>query len=437
MVAVILLRHDGKGIGGGHQAVHRVPVESHHLIKARHFILRVGPEQAALLKEFQEEAARCWNDIVIHARDHYAATRTWVSKGDLQKRLKGGYRLHSQTIQALTDKFVSNRQTAANLRRQGVNVRYPWREKKFLTIPFKQMAIRTGEKGTLVLSLAAGVSFDTGFVPPASINTCEILWRRGRYILSWASDYPEAKPLAGIRAGADIGEIHPVAVCDEQGSGLVVSGREVRSIKRRRNKSLAWFSNALSRCKKGSRRWRKLIAAKGRMKSTSDSRVRDLLHKATRKAIDFCVTNNISELVIGNPAGVEKDTKKKRRLSRKSRQKVSQMEFGTIKRYLRYKAHEAGIASCLTDEEGTSSDCPACGCKNHPTGRTYLCGQCGFTAHRDGKAGFMMLRKRHFDIALPDGFVFSHVQSIPKYRKRVLPACVDGPDVAPSSLAIA
>jgi len=407
------------------------------VIKARHAILRVAPEQVALLKEFQEEAARCWNDIVILARDHYAATRTWVSKGDLQRSLKGGYRLHSQTIQALTDKFVSNRQTAANLRRQGIDARYPWREKKFLTIPFKQMAIRTGENGALVLSLAAGVSFNTGFVPPTEINTCEILWRKGRYILSWTSDYPEAKPLEGIRAGVDIGEIHPVAVCDEQGNGLVVSGREVRSIKRLRNKSLGWFLKALSRCKKGSRRWRRLIHAKGRMKSTSDNRVRDLLHKATRKAIDYCVTNNISELVIGNPAGVEKDTKKRRRLSRKSRQKISQMEFGRIKHYLRYKALEAGIASCLTEERGTSSDCPVCGFTNHPTGRTYRCGKCGLTAHRDGKAGFMILRKKHFDIALPDGFVFRHVQSIPKYRKRVLPACVDGPDVAPSSLAIA
>ncbi len=225
------------------------------MIKARHVILRVSKEQAKLLRETQQEAARCWNDIVSMAKDHYTETRTWIAKGDLQKRLKGGYRLHSQTVQALTDKFCANRDTTASLRRKASDIRYPWREKKYLTTPFKQMAIRRGETGTLVLTLSPGVRFDTGFVPPAEVKTCEILWRKGRYLLSYTAEYPEAQPQTGICAGIDIGEIHPVAICDEQGGGLVVSGREIRSVKRRRNKSLGWFAKALSRCKKGSRRW--------------------------------------------------------------------------------------------------------------------------------------------------------------------------------------
>lgn len=407
------------------------------MIKARHVVLRIEPEQESLLRAFQQEAARCWNDIVSTAKEYYAETRKWIGKGDLQKILKGDYQLHSQTIQALTDKFVANRATTAEIRRQGSKARYPWREKRYLTIPFKQMAIRKSPAGTLELSLASGVHFDTGFVPPEDVNTCEILWRKGRYVLSYTSDYPEAEPEDGVHGGIDIGEIHPVAVCTETGAGLVVSGREVRSIKRRRNKSLGWFSRALSRCKKGSRRWKRLIRAKGRMKSKSNNQVRDLLHQATRKAIAWCKEMGVAELVIGNPAGVEKDTKKRRRLTRKSRQKVSQMEAGTIKKYLRYKAQEAGINSCLTQERGTSSDCPVCGCKNHPAGRTYHCVQCGFKSHRDGKAGFMMIRKKYPDTPLPEKFTFSHVQSIPKYRKRVLPACVDGPGVVPSSLVIA
>jgi putative transposase len=112
-------------------------VEQNQVIKARHVILRVAPQQTTLLKVTQPEAARCWNDIVSIARDHYTETSTWIGKRDLQKRLKGGYRLHSQTIQSLTDKFVANRDTTANLRRQGSDIRYPWREKKFFTIPFK------------------------------------------------------------------------------------------------------------------------------------------------------------------------------------------------------------------------------------------------------------------------------------------------------------
>lgn len=42
-------------------------------------------------------------------------------------------------------------------------------------------------------------------------------------------------------------------------------------------------------------------------------------------------SERVSSLVIGDPAGVEKNTRKQKRLSRKARQKVSQMETGRIK----------------------------------------------------------------------------------------------------------
>lgn len=402
------------------------------MIKAQHRILRISQPDQLQLKETQIEAARCWNDILAISKEHYKAGNGWISKGDLQKALKGNYKLHSQTIQALTDRFCGNRKTAAENRRQGLDTRYPWREKQFVTIPFKQMAIKQGS--TLVISLAAGNKFDTGLAIPDEINTCEILWRKGRYILSYTSEHPDPIPVEqGLRAGIDIGEIHPVAVVTETGAGLVISGREIRSIKRQRNKSLGWFSKMQSRCNKGSRRWKKLNRAKGKLKSKTDNQVRNIIHHATRKAINWCIENNVAELVIGNPAGVEKNTKKKKRLSRKNRQKVSQMETGRIKQYLRYKAKESGIASCLTEERGTSSDCPKCGHSHKPKGRTFRCPECGFIAHRDGKAGFMMIWKKHPEIPLPE-FNISHIQSIPKYRKS---ACVDGPDVALSSLAIA
>jgi len=404
------------------------------VIKARHCILRLSAADQLRLKAVQQEAACCWNDILTIAKSHYDASKGWISKGDLQKLLKKGYRLHSQTIQALTDRFCANRLTAAENRRQGLDTRYPWRKKRFVTIPFKQMAIKQSAAGTLVLSLSAGDRIDTGLAIPEKVNTCEILWRKGCYILSYTSEYHDAEPVSGIRAGIDIGEIHPVAIVAEDGTGLVVSGREIRAVKQQRNKSLGWFSRALSRCTKGSRRWKKLIRAKGSLKGKTDAQVRDLLHKATRKAINWCTNNGVGELVIGNPAGVEKNTRKKKRLGRKSRQKVSQMETGRIKQYLRYKAKESGIASCFVGERGTSSTCPECGHVHKPKGRTFRCPKCGFTAHRDGKAGFMMLWKKHPEIPLPMGFTIQHVQSFPKYRKS---ACVDGPDVVLCSLAIA
>ncbi len=290
------------------------------------------------------------------------------------------------------------------------------------------MAIRRSVAGTLELTLCAGERFDTRLVFPDGVHTCELMWRAGRYVLSLTTEYLEATPVAtGKIAGVDIGEIHPVALCVEDGTGLVVSGREVRSVKRRRNKELGNLSRALSRCKKGSRRWKKLWRARGKLRTKTDRQVRDLLHQATRKAVGWCVDNNVAELVIGNPAGVEQNTKKQKRLSRKVRQKVSQMETGRIKQYLGYKAKEAGITTCLVGERGTSRDCPVCGRANRSAGRIYQCA-CGFTSHRDGKAAFMMIRQKYSDVCVPERFSFHHKQAIPTYRKRPVPACVVGPD---------
>jgi len=118
------------------------------------------------------------------------------------------------------------------------------------------------------------------------------------------------------------------------------------------------------------------------------------------------------------------------------------METGTIKKYLAYKAKEVGIKTCFVGERNTSKECPACGAINHPRGRVYRCSSCGFEGHRDGKAAFMMIKKKYPDILVPERFEFEHKQSSPKYRKapcrtRVFVvsrgACVDGPDVAPGA----
>jgi len=129
----------------------------------------------------------------------------------------------------------------------------------------------------------------------------------------------------------------------------------------------------------------------------------------------------------------EQRTRLKKRLGCHSQQKVSQMEYGRVKSYLAYKAEEAGIAFQLVEERNTTKQCPVCGKLNPCTGRNYQC-SCGFIGHRDGKTGFMVLRKAHSDLATPE-FSMAHIQCVPKYRKRQNPACVVGPWRGPSSSA--
>ena len=408
------------------------------MIKTRHYILRLTPEQEQLLCYHQQEAAKCWNYILDVARTWYEATHgKWIGKNELQKWTKGRFDLQSHTVQALVDKFVANRQTIANLRRSGdKKARYPYCKKKYLTIPFKKSAITESKTGSVVLTLSAGVRFDTRFVPPGSIDsvhTCEIIWRKGRYILAYTMEFPE-EPIKenGFKAGVDMGEIHPVAICVEDGEALVISGREIRSIKQWRNKALAVLSKKISKCRKGSRQYRKYVRAKRQIMSKSDNQIRNLIHHATRKAIDFCEVKGICELVIGDPENTARRTRKDRKLNKHARQKVGQWEYGRIRQYLKYKAREKGIRTCSRNEENTSKECPVCGSLNYPQGRNYRCKSCGWKGHRDVSAAFAILRRK-YRVPAPE-FRIHHKQSISKYRKS---ACVVGPGVVQGSSAIA
>lgn len=347
--------------------------------------------------------------------------------------MKGHYTLHSQTVQALTDKFCGNRLTAAQNRKAGnTNVCYPYRIKRFVTLPFKQMAIKYTPEGSLLLTLSRGIHFDTGITPTGKVHTAEIIWRGTHYDLLYTTDSKMAPycKLRGNKAGIDVNEIHPVALCDENGDGLILSGREIRSLKQWRNKSLARLAKQLSRCKKGSRKYRRYLKARAVLRSKTSNQLRNLYHQATRKAIEYCKANDIVELVIGDPQGVEQNTRKKKRLNRKSAQKVSNFEYGRIISYLEYKGIESGLKVMKTEESYTTKACPVCGTTNSCTGRNYTCVSCGFKGHRDGKAGFMILRKIHPDLPTPLRFNMQHRQCIAKYRKRLIqPACVVGPDM--------
>ena len=100
-----------------------------------------------------------------------------------------------------------------------------------------------------------------------------------------------------VLRGRDGGNIillldHPAAVSTNTDKAMIVTGRGIRSLKRQ------------SRCTKYSRRWKKLQRAKNKQCRRIERRVRDMLHKATRQVIDFCIENEVGSLFVGNPHGV-------------------------------------------------------------------------------------------------------------------------------------
>ena len=87
----------------------------------------------------------------------------------------------------------------------------------------------------------------------------------------------------------------------------------MRSIHRLRNKKLKELQERMSRCKKGSKQWRKYNRAKKFVLSKSNAQLEDALHKTTKQFVEWCLEQEVNHVVMGNPEGVQRNTKKKRR----------------------------------------------------------------------------------------------------------------------------
>ena len=154
------------------------------------------------------------------------------------------------------------------------------------------------------------------------------------------------------------------------GVALVVSGRGIRSLKRRHNMALGQIAKKRKRCQNGSRRSRKLQAARRRVSARKRRQIRDLRHKGTRAVIAFCQQQSVGSLFIGNPNGV-----RNKNSGRHHNQRLAQWEYGQDMAYLSYKSKQAHIESFTGPERGTSSRCPVCGWKQKVRGRDLALSQ--------------------------------------------------------------
>jgi putative transposase len=110
----------------------------------------------------------------------------WLKSVDLEKLSKGEYALHSQTIQALVQKLDDNCKTAHQLRKIDSEARYPYKDKTYQTVIWKDQAIRivegkivlpNGRKNpSLTLPLAAEYR-------DCDIRKAELTWRADHYEL--------------------------------------------------------------------------------------------------------------------------------------------------------------------------------------------------------------------------------------------------------------
>src|SRR6266508_4500907 len=359
----------------------------------------LSARQEALCLFLREEAGRCWTDMLTAHIE--SRSGKWLSSVDLSKRFKGQYVLHSQSIQALSEKLEANINTARELRKSDPEARYPYHPKKYQTVVWKESAIHRLEGGQLLLSNGRTNAPLVLSVPSEylDVDICkaELTWRADHYELCLTIDTGLVNPpckQTGQIVGVDLGEINIAAVATETGDTLVVSGRALRSVKRLRNKRHTALDALISRCKPGSKRHRRLLKSKAKASAKMYRQQRDILHKASRQVVQFCQANEVKSIAVGDVRDIQDGVD----LGSNSHQQISQWPHGQFVKYIAYKSAEYGMQTSYIPEDYSTRTCSGCRrvAKRAPRGRVYICPRCGAVIHRDANgASNICSRARH------------------------------------------
>jgi putative transposase len=357
--------------------------------------MRVGDTAA------RKEAARLWNRMVRLHLWFRKRKLPWPSESMFEKHFKRRFNLHSQTVQALVQKFFSNIETTRTNRRNGDrNARYPHKTKGHFAVMWKSQAIKL-DGTAIVLSMGKGrkpLRFRIPEIPAGRIVAAELGWHELRLTLK--KEVPEPDMPSGV-AAADLGIIHLAVVTDGQDS-IGVVGRGLRSIVQGHNKKKAALSEMLSRCKRKSRRWKKLKRSMGTSARRRDNAQRNLLHHAANAVTNFCQERKVGTLAVGDIREINRN--KRGKSSKRLNQENGNNPLGQFVRYLRYKLERVGCGVNMVNEVYTTRTCPVCGHRHKPAGRTYRCRQCGSVFVRD-EVGAVNILNRHLNGEIRSGML--------------------------------
>ena len=117
----------------------------------------LSPATRLQCQAVRAEAGRVWTDLVrLHTQAR--AHGQWLSAGEFELATKGGqYTLHSQSVQALCQKFAANVATATELRRLEwaetghLQTASPHHPKGYQTVIWKDQALTVAPAGQLRL----------------------------------------------------------------------------------------------------------------------------------------------------------------------------------------------------------------------------------------------------------------------------------------------
>jgi putative transposase len=356
--------------------------------------LKCNNKDYQYMSRLNKLSAEVWNRCVEIDNEFKKETGKSIGLSELEKRTNGMSGLHAAGIHHIVFKYLHSRKSMWNSRKakhkESRKVELPYRIKKYLPTGWVKINIKVDyEKRKLFLTKR---SIDnkrqrpvTCYIKsiPKNIDIVEIeLVYKDKYYL--AIKYKEIDNTnliqSGNTASIDLGEIHAITSIDNNGNALIITNRKMRSIIRLKDKKQGKIKSLQSKCKKGSKQYRKYSRAIFKIKFKADRQIRDIIHKQSRYFLNWCIQNQIKTVYYGDVDGITRDSKGKN--SKYLNHKLNLWRFGELISRLQNKLTRYNVEMIKVKEYYTSKKCPSCKSLNKPNGRNYTC-DCGYTQHRD------------------------------------------------------
>jgi len=341
--------------------------------------VRIKDKHAVALDMLAREVNFVWNYCNDLSARHLQRTGKFLTAYDIAPytagATKAGLSLHSQTVQAITEEFVTRR-------KQFKKAKLRWRtsfgsRKSLGWIPFKASGIKYRD-GQLHYAGQHFNLWDSYGLSQYAIRIGSFSQdARGRWYANLCVQTAENPTLATSSIGIDLG-LKDVAVCSD-GSKL-----EAKQNYRELEAKLGAAQRA------GKTKRVKAIHAKIK------NRRQDEIHKFTTRLVD-----SHAAIFVGNVSSLKLA---KTRMAKS----VLDAGWGLLKTQLKYKAMARSVVFEIVDEANSTQTCSCCGVKpaNSPKGRAGLgirewtCCDCGAQHDRDINVARNILAAGHRRLAV-------------------------------------
>ncbi len=197
--------------------------------------------------------------------------------------------------------------------------------KEYITFPKTDLTLKTSINDNLK---------QVRIIPKGSIYLIEVVYEKEIEI--------DPKPTKNI-AGIDLGLDNFVTLTNNIGiKPIVINGKSIKSINQYYNKRKAEFMSFV-----GSYGTSKRIE---RLTLKRNNKIKDFLHKTSRFIVNWCITEKIDTLIIGN----NKNWKQEINLGKRNNQQFIGIPYEIFINQMKYKCEEAGINFFVTEESYTS-----------------------------------------------------------------------------------